>query len=93
MNAANESIATIESLGDGIGDGKGRPAKWRSGPVQDPFSRIHFQSPGASRGFCFRAFSSEVDTGSREPDGRVSEYASKQKARAPIRYYRIGAHS
>jgi hypothetical protein len=39
------------------------------------------------RSIPLRAFSSEVDTGSRE------ENASKQKSRAPIRFNRIGEDS
>jgi hypothetical protein len=48
--------------------------------------RMEQQGFHAASGYkMVRAFSSEVDAGSREdPKGRVSEYATKQESRAPI---------
>src|ERR1700677_2130346 len=51
------------------------------GRIQGGMS-LEWESPRLSRCFSSRAFSSEVDAGSRE------ENASKQKARATFRFYR-----
>ncbi|MEH2706307.1 hypothetical protein DXU06_16330 [Bradyrhizobium elkanii] len=50
-------------------------------------SRCHARAEREQIGALARAFSSEVDTGSRE------ENASKQESRAPFRFHRNGKSS